>query len=406
MALDVAEFLWSKFVSSLQEAESELSGSISISVFKSIKNLISVFRSIKDVVKEIDIMPERYSYSETIRLLYDLNDALAECRIFAHECKEINKKLLLFNPFTHYFIQRMKTRLARIKLEFEKMEPPKEEEEEEISSPLEDTVSAQVFGFDKESKEIEDLLVGGGFGFRAIGVVGIAGVGKTTLVHKVLEMQTVKENFSPIIWVPFSGMKQGEQQFSRFSFETCVFGDRIVGLDKLMERLDPLLSGKKYLVVLDDVCRRHINIQDRLWRRLPKGSGGAVIVTSRLMEVAQKLNNLVVVDPLDREVCWRIFEEILKNNEGNLNMSQSKTLESIKNEIKDQCQGLPLAAKTLASIVPEQIRELEYSSQPFAFSGFCFPVLFLHVSFVLIIEFHVHKSSLLVFIRCWLNFVC
>lgn len=105
MALDVAEFLWCKFVSSLQEAESELSGSISISVFKSIKNLISYFKSIKDVVKEIDIMPEGYSYSETIRLLYDLNDALAECRIFAHECNELNKKLLLFNPFTHYFIQ-------------------------------------------------------------------------------------------------------------------------------------------------------------------------------------------------------------------------------------------------------------------------------------------------------------
>ncbi|XP_048439716.1 uncharacterized protein LOC103928935 [Pyrus x bretschneideri] len=384
MAVDVAEFQWRKFLSSLRDAESELSGSVSIMYFTTIKNLISSFRSIKNGAREIDIMPRPpYDNSEIIDFLYKLNDALAECRIFARECKELNKKLLLFNPFGFYFIQKMNNRLDGLRKELESLGGAQRldndvgdcwaEEVELPPCPVVDGFDEQVvYGFDEQAEKVEDLLCGEGStgnGFRTIGVVGIAGVGKTTLVHKVLKMERVKGKFNPIIWLPFSGMRKEEEQYSRFSFETCIVDNlgqtldgRIVGLGKLLERLNQLFSGKRYLIVLDDVQQRHISIEDRLWRGLPKGSGGAVIVTSRLTEVARKVveeRDLIYVEPLDKEICWSIFEETMKNNKEVLNISCHTTLRKIENEIKDQCHGLPLAAKALAGIIPEQIREIE-----------------------------------------------
>ncbi|CAN6570468.1 unnamed protein product [Malus baccata var. baccata] len=384
MAVDVAEFQWRKFLSSLRDAESELSGSISITYFRTIKNLISSFKSIKNRAREIDIMPRSpYDYSEIIDFLYKLNDVLAECRIFAKECKELNKKLLLFNPFGFYFIQKMNNRLDGLRKELESLGDARgldndvgdcwAEEVEPPPCPVVDGFDEQVvYGFDELAEKVEDLLCregSTGNGFTTIGVVGIAGVGKTTLVHKVLKMERVKGKFNPIIWLPFSGMREEEEQFSRFSFETCILDHlgktldgRIVGLGKLLERLNQLFSGKRYLIVLDDVQRRHINIEDRLWRGLPKGSGGAVIVTSRLTEVARKVveeRDLIYVEPLDKKICWSIFEETMKNNKEVLNISLHETLSKIENEIKDQCHGLPLAAKALAGIIPEQIREIE-----------------------------------------------
>ncbi|KAM0957017.1 hypothetical protein ACFX2I_025155 [Malus domestica] len=384
MAVDVAEFQWRKFLSSLRDAESELSGSISITYFRTIKNLISSFKSIKNRAREIDIMPRSpYDYSEIIDFLYKLNDVLAECRIFAKECKELNKKLLLFNPFGFYFIQKMNNRLDGLRKELESLGDARgldndvgdcwAEEVEPPPCPVVDGFDEQVvYGFDELAEKVEDLLCregSTGNGFTTIGVVGIAGVGKTTLVHKVLKRERVKGKFNPIIWLPFSGMREEEEQFSRFSFETCILDHlgktldgRIVDLGKILERLNQLFSGKRYLIVLDDVQRRHINIEDRLWRGLPKGSGGAVIVTSRLTEVARKVvekRDLIYVEPLDKEICWSIFEETMENNKEVLNISLHKTLSKIENEIKDQCHGLPLAAKALAGIIPEQIREIE-----------------------------------------------
>ncbi|PRQ48622.1 putative P-loop containing nucleoside triphosphate hydrolase [Rosa chinensis] len=234
-------------------------------------------------------------------------------------------------------------------------------QEETGKSPeiIEPKVLSKVFGFDKEAKEIENLLVGGASSsstrFTAIGVVGIAGAGKTTLVQKVLEREGVKERFSTILWLPFYGISEGEQQYSKLGFKTCILDkggkspdEKIVGLGKLLERLKQLLSGKRYLIVLDDVCHQHINIMERLVSGLPKESGGAVIVTSRLKEVAQKIGEQRYLIPVQaqEDICSKIIEETIQSDEG---------LPMTKKEMKDQCHGLPLVAETLAHFIPQMV---------------------------------------------------
>nr|XP_011467049.1 PREDICTED: uncharacterized protein LOC101310623 isoform X3 [Fragaria vesca subsp. vesca] len=373
MASEVARFLRQSFLDSLAEAESELSGSA----------LFSYFTAIKDVLKHKDIMIQPDRYSVTTSLLHELNDALSEYRIFELECKQLNKKLLLFNPFTYYFIQKMKKQLKDIKHKLASVAAAPERignrfDQQKKSQSI---LPPNVFGFDEQAEHIEGLLFNGGLSrarFTSIGVVGIAGVGKTTLVQKVLERKTVIDGFKSIFWLSFSGMKEEQKQYSRSSIETCIVDKlgkivegKIVGLGELLEKLNQHLSGARYLLVLDDMWGQHINIGKRLQRGLPKGSGGAVIFTTRLNEVAEKLveqDKVIHVKPLDGESCWSIFQETMRNNEENLYSSQVETLNKIEGEIKDQCHGLPLVAKALAKIIPEQIREIEYSSPPFSLS--------------------------------------
>lgn len=372
MASDIAEFLWSKFLKSLAELELESkSGFITISFFNSsIKDLMSDFKAIKDYVNERDIMPEGYSDSNTIDLFYDLNDALVECRVIVLECKEIKNKLLSLNPRRLISLTTIKNKLTDIQDKLKKLPSSPEEVDSPKSPPSSQEIKIQklpssVFGFDEQSKKIVELLLGdsssssSGVRLTKIGVIGIAGVGKTTLVQKVLD--EVKNKFGRVLWIPFSGIKEGEQQYSKFTFKTCILDglgktlETTVGLDSLVKSLQQRLSDESYLIVLDDVCYQHINIMERLVSRLPKAGGGALaalIITSRLKEVAEKLgehHHFVPLEPLGSEDCSCIIEEMIEKEK---KLSLGGELEKMKN----RCHGLPLAAKTLAQIYTETLK--------------------------------------------------
>ncbi|BFG25666.1 hypothetical protein CerSpe_119400 [Prunus speciosa] len=432
MAADGALFLRKKLWKNVAEAESELSGFIPISYFEEIKELVKLIRRA--------VLYGDCSHPQAIYGLYELNDLLAECRIFAYEWKKVNKKCLLLNPFRTYFIRKMKKRLATIKWTFaEGMRSHRETQPMIKGRYLGRKIPGnrrkdraelmlqpkQVLGFDEQAEKIEGLLLGGGAGFTAIGIVGIAGVGKTALVQKVLFSDRVWDEFSPVIWLCLSDISEEILQVNTgFSIVTCILenlsGERLnrdvevdarmrvidkllyaldrhvdvnarkvvldkisdrvsdspareLVVDKLLDELNRQLMDKRYLIVLDDVWHKNDFYSDlcyalpqdegmecRLAHGLPKGSGGAVIVTSRITEVAQDMvgeNNLILVKPLDRESCWHIYKDSIKNEV--FSKSSQEILEEIENEIKDQCHGLPLAAKTLAQIIPEQIREIE-----------------------------------------------
>ncbi|KAK9949257.1 hypothetical protein M0R45_004790 [Rubus argutus] len=247
--------------------------------------------------------------------------------------------------------------------------------------------SLHVFGFDEKAKKIEGMLFGSevAIGFLAIGIVGIAGAGKTTVVRKVLNIKRVRYEFSPIIQLCPSDIIK-EEEFTRAVSISIVasilkqLGDNAnddtdqeegIRLGKHLKRLNELLRGKKYLIVLDDVWHMNDfysdlaggveddNTWDRLSHGLPKDSGGAVMVTTRITRVARGMvgdqKNLILVEQLDRESCWRIFMDSIADQ---VTYSTRITLLRMKKEIQDQSLGLPLIAKTLAEFLPKKIGRL------------------------------------------------
>ncbi|ONI17710.1 hypothetical protein PRUPE_3G175700 [Prunus persica] len=164
---------------------------------------------------------------------------------------------------------------------------------------------AEVVGFDEQLRKIGSFLLksspSSGAGFAAVGILGMAGAGKTTLVREFLSLWIVRDEFSPIIWLCLSNIikenKQVEEEIE-VSIVKCMLGkldhdavadgdgiiqeeEKIISsnnnsghvLAALLERLNQHLSGKSYLVVLDDVWHMNNFYSDLGHRRLQVQEG-------------------------------------------------------------------------------------------------------------------------------------
>ncbi|KAF7842978.1 disease resistance RPP13-like protein 4 [Senna tora] len=197
------------------------------------------------------------------------------------------------------------------------------------------TDSSQLIGIDEQEKQIRDLI--SEKEYRVIGVYGIAGSGKTALIHKVVNSS--RRKFSRVIWLCLSDIlsKEDEEfEVNIVKFMLCELDcdvDRWTDMDpsmaELLKRLkEELLKSNKYLIVFDDVWEEnefYSNLGDvrggntntdgngnKLWEALPRGTGGKIIITSRLKEVAEKMvgeKNLIHMKPLNNENCRMIVED-------------------------------------------------------------------------------------------------
>uniref|UniRef100_A0A5B7BN14 Putative diacylglycerol kinase 5-like isoform X1 n=1 Tax=Davidia involucrata TaxID=16924 RepID=A0A5B7BN14_DAVIN len=414
MAVELAEFLRKKFSNLVKEAEeNDPSGLLLNSRFQSI---------IKDCTTKMTISSSTASVNR--EFLYDLIDALSECRVFAYQHKAaLNKRLLLFNLFAEWrFTRKMKTRLSGIQDKFTSLDvgidsnPPR-------FFPLERQTyrphnASEIKGLDEQANTIEQLLLRR-TEFTAIGIVGMGGAGKTALAQKVFTSPVVRGSFEPMIWVCLSETLINKQEDLRVNVVKYILEaleddvDELtsdLGIVELLGRLNSKLLDKRYLIVLDDVW--HINewyadlgfrlpeggrIGDQFSHGLPKKSGGVVIVTSRLEQVARKMvggKYLVrLKSPLSNDICWDVFTDSVK--EDRIVNDGHHILEKMREEIIRKCGGLPLAAKTLAKIIPLQIPDLE--SNRFL-REFCIPDHILVPDKNVETNLHMPKCPVLVFI--------
>ncbi|KAB1227758.1 hypothetical protein CJ030_MR1G028905 [Morella rubra] len=141
------------------------------------------------------------------------------------------------------------------------------------------------------------------------------------------------------------------------------------GLKELLYALHLQLVGKRYLIVFDDArdidgheswYNRQLNLPlshaydetwDSLASGLPKGYGGAVIVTSRDEKLMGKMvgkENIRHILPLSEsdENCWSIFKEAAGEN--------PNEEDDMKKEIQLKCAGIPLVAKMMGQIKKSQ----------------------------------------------------
>ncbi|XP_052180633.1 probable disease resistance protein At5g45440 [Diospyros lotus] len=213
--------------------------------------------------------------------------------------------------------------------------------------------------------------------FQAIGLIGMRGIGKTTLCQMIFDKPELKR-FVPRIWVCLSRRSNDDPDARKETVKrilVCLGVERTIiesadrnhgGLQGLLLTLRHQLAGKNYLIVLDDVwcpdksymtfcsslAEDERNYGEKLAYGLPKGGGGTVLFTSRIDEVAKRMataENLHRVRPLSDDNCWEIFRATVER-EGK---KMPDYLESLKERIKKRCAGLPLSAKWLGEIARE-----------------------------------------------------
>ena len=122
-------------------------------------------------------------------------------------------------------------------------------------------------------------------------------------------------------------------------------------LNLLQVKLKESLSGKKFLLVLDDLWNENYSNWDRLRTPLKVGSNGSkFIVTTRNNNVALIMHSVHThrLEQLSFEDCWQPFA---KHAFENGDPSTHPNLEAVGKEIVKKCHGLPLAAKALGGLL-------------------------------------------------------
>ncbi|XP_034607162.1 putative disease resistance protein RGA4 [Setaria viridis] len=207
------------------------------------------------------------------------------------------------------------------------------------------------FGRNREKQEIINLLSAGTNNDETVivSIHGLGGIGKSTLAQLIYNDAQFKE-YDHRIWVyvsrDFSLKKIGSSIISLIHIEGGQQNRDT--LEAINQCLDNLLSGKKVLIVLDDLWEEKDTELGKLRSMLHVGKKGTtidVIVTTRNEDIARKVSTCTPykLEPLNDYTCW----EIIKRYSRFEVQHYQERLEKIGLDIAKKCGGVALAAQAI-----------------------------------------------------------
>ncbi|XP_022768536.1 putative disease resistance protein RGA3 [Durio zibethinus] len=220
-------------------------------------------------------------------------------------------------------------------------------------------IESEVIGREEDKEKIIEMLLlnterSSNSTTRVVSIipmVGLGGIGKTTLAQTVYNDERVMRNFELRMWVcvndDFSVRKIVNLMIESATRGRC---DDLLGMDVLQFQLRDLLFERRYLLVLDDVWNEDEDEWDKLKILLKFGAyGSKVIVTTRSAKVAGIIGTASShhLKGLSDDDCWALFKQRAFAH----GQEDYPYLVQIGKQIVKKCGGVPLAAKTLGSLM-------------------------------------------------------
>ncbi|XP_028787894.1 disease resistance protein RGA2-like [Neltuma alba] len=348
------------------------------------RRLSSVLTTIKAVLEDAEEKQlTNKSLKDWLRKLRDaayvLDDILDECSTHALSLEYQDKVqascLCSFNPthvkFRYKIAKKLKgisqrlDEIAEERTRFHLRETVHERRNEVMEWRQTTSIITQtpLYGREADKEKIVNFLIGDASNLEDVSVypiIGIGGLGKTTLAQHIFHDERVANHFELRIWVCVSE-DFSLKRISKAIIESATTGHACADLDlePLQRRLQEVLGRKKYLLVLDDVWNEKQEEWDKLKFVLACGSKGAsILVTTRLTTVARIAGTVSPhqLSLLSDNECWELFRQRAFGSEE----EAREELMAIGREIVRKCKGVPLAAKTLGSLLCFQSNENEW----------------------------------------------
>ncbi|KAL2897431.1 putative disease resistance protein RGA1 [Bienertia sinuspersici] len=211
-----------------------------------------------------------------------------------------------------------------------------------------------IIGRDEAKHEIlsKVLSVSNADSLSVLPIVGMSGIGKTTLAKLV---HSDVQNFDIKLWVCVTEkdvnyiLSNIIQQVNGVNIEDSSKNNH----EELIEKINELLNGKKYFLVLDDM-----RLDDELeWKKLEESlpigkEGSMVLITSRNVKFASTVKTMepYMLGGLQKHECWSIFKQLAFEGVADEDARYSN-LQKIGKSIVGKCGGIPLVVRVLASML-------------------------------------------------------
>ncbi|KAL2510029.1 putative late blight resistance protein-like protein R1A-6 [Forsythia ovata] len=210
-----------------------------------------------------------------------------------------------------------------------------------------------VVGFQDETTKIIEHLNGGSEELQVISIIGMPGLGKTTLAKKIFS--EIKQKFNHQALVSVSQNPSKKEVFLDILGQITItkLSNEIRELDEknLVKNICELLKEEKYLILIDDIWEK--KVWDDLKIAFPNNKKQSrILLTSRIFNVSKHANP--TADPhhlrlLDDKESW----DLLKHK-ALPSMECPVELKTIGESIAKKCDGLPLAVDITGGILHDR----------------------------------------------------
>ncbi|XP_062094392.1 disease resistance protein At4g27190-like [Humulus lupulus] len=204
------------------------------------------------------------------------------------------------------------------------------------SSSITETIPSKVL------HEIWECLVDDNV--HKIGIYGMGGVGKTTIMMHLNNLLSEDKIFDFVIWVTASksfDLKKLQTDVAKgIELDFLDDEDMIKRSTLLFEHLQRI---KNFILIIDDLwCK--FSLEEVGIPQPNKENGCKIVFITRLMEVCRGMetHKEVKVDVLSEDVAWSLFAD-----KAGIHTIHSPEIETIAKKISEECGCLPLAILTV-----------------------------------------------------------
>jgi Leucine-rich repeat (LRR) protein len=223
----------------------------------------------------------------------------------------------------------------------------------------------EVIGRDDDKKAVIHRLLDSNVedNVSILPIVAIGGLGKTTLAQLIFNDGQIRNHFQLQMWVCVSAPFHVKNIVENILEAATKKKPEPAEMNTLVAKLKEEIDGKKYLLVLDDVWNEDHGKWSELKVVLMGGASGSRILMTARSEIVARISGTIqsyFLKGLKEDESWSLLKQLAF--EKGQEPEETSSIVTVGREILKKCSGVPLAIRTIGSILRFKNSVAEWSS--------------------------------------------